>query len=86
MVSYKRYIAFLGGINMARAANYEQKIESIKAKIEKKTEELKALKAQVADLEAKKTKTDFKVLNEYLVNKGIAPEEALGKLKEVYGE
>jgi len=86
MVSYKRYIAFLGGINMARAANYEQKIENIKAKIEKKTEELKALKAQVADLEAKKTKTDFKVLNEYLVNKGIAPEEALGKLKEVYGE
>lgn len=71
---------------MARAANYEQKIESIKAKIEKKTEELKALKAQVADLEAKKTKSDFKVLNEYLVNKGIAPEEALGKLKEVYGE
>ena len=71
---------------MARLANYEQKIESIKAKIEKKTEELKALKAQLADLEAKKTKTDFKVLNEYLANKGIAPEEALGKLKEIYGE
>ena len=71
---------------MARVVNYEQKIESIKAKIDKKTEELKALKAQVADLEAKKTKTDFKVLNEYLVNKGVAPEEALGKLKEVYGE
>jgi SMC interacting uncharacterized protein involved in chromosome segregation len=71
---------------MARVVNYEQKIESIKAKIEKKTEELKALKAQVANLEAKKTKTDFKVLNEYLVNKGIAPEEALGKLKEIYGE
>ena len=71
---------------MARVANFEQKIESIKAKIEKKTEELKALKAQVADLEAKKTKTDFKVLNEYLVNKGVAPEEALCKLKEVYGE
>lgn len=71
---------------MARAANYEQKIKTIKEKIEKKTEELKALKAQVADLEAKKTKTDFKVLNEYLANKGIAPEEALGKLKETYGE
>lgn len=71
---------------MARVANYEQKIESITAKIEKKTEELKALKAQLADLEAKKTRTDFKVLNEYLVNKGIAPEEALGKLKETYGE
>ena len=71
---------------MARVANYEQKIESIQAKITKKTEEIKALKAQVAALEAKKTKTDFKVLNEYLVNKGVAPEEALGKLKEVYGE
>ena len=71
---------------MARVANYEQKIESIQAKIAKKNEEIKALKAQVADLEAKKTKTDFKVLNEYLVNKGVAPEEALGKLKEVYGE
>ena len=71
---------------MARVANYEQKIESIKEKINKKTEEIKALKAQVADLEAKKTRTDFKVLNEYLVNKSIAPEEALGKLKEVYGE
>jgi SMC interacting uncharacterized protein involved in chromosome segregation len=71
---------------MARVANFDQKIESMKAKIEKKTEELKALKAQLADLEAKKTKTDFKVLNEYLANKGIAPEEALGKLKETYGE
>ena len=71
---------------MARVVNYEQKIEGLKAKIEKKTEELKALKAQLADLEAKKTKTDFKVLNEYLANKGIAPEEALGKLKETYGE
>ncbi len=71
---------------MARTANYEQKIENITAKIEKKSEEIKALKAQLADLEAKKTRTDFKVLNEYLLNKGIAPEEALGKLKEVYGE
>ena len=71
---------------MARTANYEQKIENITAKIEKKSEEIKALKAQLADLEAKKTRTDFKVLNEYLVNKGIAPEEALGKLKDVYGE
>ncbi len=71
---------------MARVANYEQKIASIKGKIEKKSEELKALKAQLADFEAKKTKTDFKVLNEYLANKGIAPEEALSKLKETYGD
>ena len=79
-------LPILGGKIMARVANYEQKIENITAKIEKKAEEIKALKAQLADLEAKKTRTDFKVLNEYLVNKGIAPEEALGKLKEIYGE
>ena len=69
-----------------RENSIKQRIENITAKIEKKAEEIKALKAQLADLEAKKTRTDFKVLNEYLVNKGIAPEEALGKLKEVYGE
>jgi SMC interacting uncharacterized protein involved in chromosome segregation len=82
----KIYIRILGGIIMARTANYEQKMESITAKIEKKAAEIKALKAQLAELEAQKTKTDFKALNEYLVNKGVAPEEALGKLKEIYGE
>ncbi len=71
---------------MARIANYDTKIESFKAKIEKKTEELKSLKAELSKLEEAKTKTDFKVLNEYLANKGIAPDEALGKLREVYGE
>lgn len=71
---------------MARVVNYEQKIEGLKAKIEKKTEELKNLKADLAKIEDAKTKTDFKVLNEYLANKGIAPDEALGKLKETYGE
>ena len=71
---------------MARVVNYEQKIADIQAKIEKKTQELKNLKADLAKLEDAKTKTDFKVLNEYLAGKGIAPDEALGKLKEFYGE
>lgn len=71
---------------MARVVNYDQKIQDIKAKIEKKSEELKNLKADLAKLEDAKTKVDFKVLNEYLANKGIAPDEALGKLKEAYGE
>lgn len=71
---------------MARVKDYGAKIEAIKGKIEKKTEELKNLKAEVARLEEAKNKFDFKVLNEYLANKGIAPDEALAKLKEVYGE
>ena len=71
---------------MARNANYDAKIESLKAKIEKKSEEIKGLRADLAKLEDAKTKSDFKTLNEYLAGKNIAPDEALGKLKEVYGE
>lgn len=71
---------------MARNANYDAKIESLKAKIGKKTEEIKNLRADLAKLEEAKTKFDFKALNEYLAGKNIAPDEALGKLKEVYGE
>ena len=71
---------------MARNANYDAKIESLKAKIEKKSEEIKGLKAELSKLEDAKTKFDFKALNEYLAAKNIAPDEALGKLKEVYGE
>ncbi len=71
---------------MARVVDYGKKIESIKEKIEKYTEQLKGMKAELAKLEDAKTKTDFKVLNEYLAGKGIAPDEALGKLKEAYGE
>ena len=71
---------------MARVVNYEEKISKVQAKIEKYTEQLKSLKAELAKLEEVKTKTDFKVLNEYLAGKNIAPDEALAKLKEVYGE
>lgn len=71
---------------MARVKDYNAKIEAIKSKIEKYTEQLKGMKAELAKLEDAKTKVDFKVLNEYLANKNIAPDEALAKLKEVYGE
>ena len=71
---------------MARVKDYNAKIEAIKGKIEKYTEQLKGLKAELAKAEDAKTKTDFKILNEYLANKGIAPDEAMGKLKEIYGE
>lgn len=71
---------------MPRAINYEEKMRLLKEKIEKKTEEIKNLKALAAELEQKKLKSDFQALNEYLSAKGINPDEALNKLKEVYGE
>ena len=39
---------------MARKANYEEKINAIEAKIAKKQEELKSLKAQLSEIKAKK--------------------------------
>ncbi len=71
---------------MARVVDYDKKIGDIKAKIEKYTEQIKDLKAELAKIEDAKTKTDFKALNEYLAGKGIAPNEAMGRLKEIYGE
>ena len=71
---------------MARQVNYEEKIKAYKEKIEKVQEQLKNMKAEVSALEAAKIKNDFKALNEYLAYKGVAPDEAMAKLKELYGE
>ena len=61
-------------------------MEQLQSKIEKKNEELNKLRAQAADLKAKKIRSDFKKLNEYLAAKNVSPDEAMDKLKEVYGD
>ena len=43
---------------MARKANYDEKIQAIESKIAKKQDELKKLKAQLADVKEKKEKVD----------------------------
>ena len=56
---------------MARKANYEEKINAIEAKIAKKQEELKSLKAQLNEIKAKKAQDDYKELTEYM-QKGLS--------------
>ena len=67
---------------MARKANYEEKISAIEAKIEKKQEELKKLKAQLSSLKNKKADDDYKELTEYMLANNISAGDVLAKIKK----
>ncbi|BAL83679.1 hypothetical protein SELR_19710 [Selenomonas ruminantium subsp. lactilytica TAM6421] len=67
---------------MARKANYDEKISALEAKIEKKQREIKALKAQVSDLKAKKAENDYKELTEYMLANNLTAEEVLACIKD----
>ena len=62
---------------MARKANYEEKISAIEAKIEKKQNEIKALKSQLSELKAKKASDDYQELTEYMQVDNLTVEEVL---------
>ncbi len=66
---------------MARKANYDEKISALEAKIEKKQGEIKALKAQVSELKAKKAEEDYKDLMEYMLANNLSAEEVLACIK-----
>ena len=68
-------------ITMARKANYEEKINAIEAKIEKKHNEIKALKSQLSELKAKKAEDDYKELAEYMQANNLTAEEVLASIK-----
>lgn len=67
---------------MARQANYEEMISSIKTKIEKKKEQIKQLKAQVVALEKQKADNAFKELADYIRANDITAEEVLALIKD----
>ena len=62
---------------MARKANYEEKINAIEEKIAKKQDEIKALKAQLSDIKAKKAQEDYKELTEYMTANNLSAAEVL---------
>ena len=66
---------------MARKANYDEKINAIEAKIAKKQEEVKALKAQLTELKSKKAQDDFKELTEYMTANNLSASEVLASIK-----
>jgi len=66
---------------MARKANYDEKISALEAKIEKKHAELKALKADLDQLKAKKSKEDYRELTEYMQANNLSASEVLSMIK-----
>jgi Skp family chaperone for outer membrane proteins len=68
-------------MKMARKANYEEKISGIEAKIAKKQEELKSLKAQLNEIKAKKAQDDYKELTEYMQNNNLSASDVLASIK-----
>ncbi len=70
---------------MARVANYDQKIESIKAKIEAKTAQLKKLKDQLAEVEKAAAASKNEEVMNFLSTKGLNPDDVLNVLRERFG-
>ena len=66
---------------MARKANYEEKIATIEAKIEKKKEEIKSLKEDLAALQSKKAQNDYQELLDYMKNNNLSAGEVLSKIR-----
>lgn len=66
---------------MARKANYEEKINALEAKIEKKKDDLKKLKATLDEFKAKKAADDYKELTAYMQDNNLTPEEVLASIK-----
>ena len=70
---------------MARVANYDQKIEALKGKIEAKTAQLKKLKDQLAEVEKAAAASKNEEVMAFLSNKGLNPDEVLNVLRERFG-
>ena len=66
---------------MARTTNYAAKIESLEAKVVKKQEELKKLKAELEDAKAKKAQADYKELLDYMTEHDISADTVLDAIK-----
>lgn len=66
---------------MARKANYEEKIATIEAKIEKKKEEIKSLKDELVTLQSKKAQNDYQELLDYMKNNDLSAGEVLSKIR-----
>ena len=71
---------------MARQVNYETKIESVKAKIEAKTAQLKSLKDELAKLEKAAAASKNEELANFIADKGLNPAEVMAVLQERFGQ
>ena len=66
---------------MARKANYDVKIEALQAKIEKKQNEIKALKEELMIAKTKKSRGSYKELIAYMEEKNMSAEDVLAMIQ-----
>ena len=71
---------------MARQVNYETKIESVKAKIEAKTAQLKSLKDELAKLEKAAAASKSEEIANFIADKGLNPADVMAVLHERFGQ
>ena len=71
---------------MARQVNYDQKIEAIKAKIETKTAQLKALKEELAKVEKAAAASKNEEISSFISDKGLNPADVMAVLQERFGQ
>ena len=66
---------------MARKVNYDEKISALEAKIAKKQDEVKALRAEVKELKEKKAKEDYQELTDYMLANNLSVKDVLDYIK-----
>ena len=66
---------------MARKVNYDEKISALEAKIAKKQDEVKALRAEVKELKEKKAKEDYQELTDYILANNLSAKDVLDYIK-----
>lgn len=71
---------------MAREVDYAKKIEALKEKVEKKSEQLKVLKAELKDLEEAVARQNMQDIASFIQEKKLDPAEVLKALNERFAE
>ena len=66
---------------MARKVNYDEKISALEAKIAKKQDEVKTLRAEVKELKEKKAKEDYQELTDYMLANNLSAKDVLDYIK-----
>ena len=62
---------------MARQANYDEKIETLTGKIEKKAAEIKALREDLSELKAKRNSQKMEEIAEFMDEQNLSPDQVL---------
>ena len=71
---------------MAREMDYTKKIEALREKVEKKTEQLKALRNELKELEEAAAQQNMRDIASFIQDKKLDPAEVLKTLNERFAD